>query len=33
MSELNLNPPLIDLNVHVLHPRGFIDSEEAGIIA
>ncbi len=33
MSELNLNPPLIDLKVHVLHPRGFIDSEEAGIIA
>jgi hypothetical protein len=33
MSELNLNPPLIDLKAHVLHPRGFIDSEEAGIIA
>jgi hypothetical protein len=32
MSEANLDAPLIDLKVHVLHLPGFIDSEEAGIM-
>jgi hypothetical protein len=32
MSEANLDTPLIDLKVHVLHLPGFIDSEEAGIM-
>ena len=32
MSELNLNPPLIGLKLHVLQLPGFIDSEEAGMM-
>jgi hypothetical protein len=32
MREANLDTPLIDLKVHILHLPGFIDSQEAGIM-
>ena len=32
MSEANLDTPLIDLKVHVLHLPGFIDFQEAGMM-